>query len=209
MAEFNSYLLGKVTKSVGNITLVYTKRKNIAKAKVFKRKDNPTPEILEQRTKMKTLVQFGRRILPVVRKGFAGVGRGTAFNAFVALNMDKVSFGAGSVATIDYGRLLLASGLLVTPRVTVGYDEESGTYTFSQTAQEPEEGFASLADKVYGVLLETALQRVRIVALNNRGVAGETEYALPEEWEASKVEVYCFATSPNGRMVSDSMHLTV
>ena len=148
MAEFNSYLLGKVTKSVGNITLVYTKRKNIAKAKVFKRKDNPTPEILEQRAKMKTLVQFGRRILPVVRKGFAGVGRGTAFNAFVALNMDKVSFGAGSVATIDYGRLLLASGL----------------------------------------------QRVRIVALNNRGVAGETEYALPEEWEASKV---------------DSMHLTV
>ena len=163
MAEFNSYLLGKVTKSVGNITLVYTKRKNIAKAKVFKRKDNPTPEILEQRAKMKTLVQFGRRILPVVRKGFAGVGRGTAFNAFVALNMDKVSFGAGSVATIDYGRLLLASGL----------------------------------------------QRVRIVALNNRGVAGETEYALPEEWEASKVEAYCFATSPNGRMVSDSIHLTV
>ena len=163
MAEFNSYLLGKVTKSVGNITLVYTKRKNIAKAKVFKRKDNPTPEILEQRAKMKTPVQFGRRILPVVRKGFAGVGRGTAFNAFVALNMDKVSFGAGSVATIDYGRLLLASGL----------------------------------------------QRVRIVALNNRGVAGETEYALPEEWEASKVEAYCFATSPNGRMVSDSMHLTV
>ena len=163
MAEFNSYLLGKVTKSVGNITLVYTKRKNIAKAKVFKRKDNPTPEILEQRAKMKTLVQFGRRILPVVRKGFAGVGRGTAFNAFVALNMDKVSFGAGSVATIDYGRLLLASGL----------------------------------------------QRVLIVALNNRGVACETEYALPEEWEASKVEAYCFATSPNGRMVSDSMHLTV
>ena len=163
MAEFNSYLLGKVTKSVGNITLVYTKRKNIAKAKVFKRKDNPTPEILEQRAKMKTLVQFGRRILPVVRKGFAGVGRGTAFNAFVALNMDKVSFGAGSVATIDYGRLLLASGL----------------------------------------------QRVRIVALNNRGVAGETEYALPEEWEASKVEAYCFTTSLNGRMVSDSMHLTV
>ena len=156
-------MLGKVTKSVGTITLVYTKRKNIAKAKVFKRKDNPTPEILEQRAKMKTLVQFGRRILPVVRKGFAGVGRGTAFNAFVALNMDKVSFGAGSVATIDYGRLLLASGL----------------------------------------------QRVRIVALNNRGVAGETEYALPEEWEASKVEAYCFATSPNGRMVSDSMHLTV
>ena len=209
MAEFNSYLLGKISKSVGNITLVYTNRKNIAKAKVFKRKDHPTPEILEQRAKMKTLVQFGRRVLPAVRKGFAGVGRGTAFNAFVALNMDKVSLGADLKATIDYGRLLLASGLLVTPRVTVGYDEELKSYTFTQMAQQAEEGFASLTDKVYGVLLETGLLLLRIVALNNRGVAGETEYALPEEWDASRVEAYCFATSPNGRMVSDSIHLTV
>lgn len=209
MAEFNSYLLGKVTKSVGNITLVYTKRKNIAKAKVFKRKDNPTPEILERRAKMKTLVQFGRRILPVIRKGFVGVGRGTAFNAFVSLNLDHVSVDAGMEATIDYERLLLASGLLVTPRVSVRYDEEAKSYTFSQTAQEEEEGFASVTDKVYGVLLETALLRVRIVALNNRGAAGETVYDLPEEWDVSKVEVYCFATSPNGRMVSDSIRLTV
>lgn len=42
MAEFNSYLLGKARKSVGNITLCYTRGKNIAKAKVFSRKDNPT-----------------------------------------------------------------------------------------------------------------------------------------------------------------------
>ena len=49
MAEFNSYLLGKARKSVGNITLCYTRGKNIAKAKVFSRKDNPTPEILAQR----------------------------------------------------------------------------------------------------------------------------------------------------------------
>ncbi|MDE6451885.1 MAG: hypothetical protein K2L23_06295 [Odoribacter sp.] len=59
------------------------------------------------------------------------MGRGTAFNAFVALNMDKVSFDAGGKATIDYGRLSLGSALLVPPRVTVRHDEESGTYTFS------------------------------------------------------------------------------
>ena len=52
MAEFNSYLLGKAKKSVGNITLCYTKRKNIARAKVFSRKDNPTPEVLVQRAKL-------------------------------------------------------------------------------------------------------------------------------------------------------------
>lgn len=64
-------------------------------------------------------------------------------------------------------------------------------------------------DKVYGVLLERALQRVRLVPLKSRGVAGETEYTLPEEWDASKVNVYCFATSSNERMVSDSVFVPV
>ena len=59
------------------------------------------------------------------------------------------------------------------------------------------------------MLLETALQRVRLLALNSRGVAGETEFALPEKWDTLKVKAYSFATSPNGRMVSDSVHLTV
>ena len=49
MAEFNSYLLGKARKSVGNLTIVYAKGKNIVRAKVFGRKDNPTPEVLMQR----------------------------------------------------------------------------------------------------------------------------------------------------------------
>ena len=70
-------------------------------------------------------------------------------------------------------------------------------------------GFAALDDKVYGVLLETALQRVRLVALKNRGIAGETEISLPAEWNADKVNVYCFATSGNERMVSDSVFLPV
>ncbi len=35
MAEFNSYLLGKARKSVGNLTIVYAKGKNIVRAKVF------------------------------------------------------------------------------------------------------------------------------------------------------------------------------
>ena len=38
MAEFNSYLLGKVTKSVGNITLVYTKRKCLNGKTILRRK---------------------------------------------------------------------------------------------------------------------------------------------------------------------------
>ena len=58
MAEFNSYLLGKARKSVGNLTIVYAKGKNIVRAKVFGRKDNPTPEVLMQRMRVRLLGRF-------------------------------------------------------------------------------------------------------------------------------------------------------
>ena len=86
MAKFNSYLLGKVRKSVGNITTCIFNKENIAKAKIFTRKDVKTPEILAQRAKMKAIVSIARKLLPVIRKGFVGVGRGTTSNAFTSLN---------------------------------------------------------------------------------------------------------------------------
>ena len=209
MAEFNSYLLGKARKSVGNLTIVYAKGKNIVRAKVFGRKDNPTPEVLVQRMKVRLLGKFARRILPVIRKGFAGVGNATAYNAFMSANMKQVTVDENMTGSIDFEGLQLSSGLLYTPRVEVVRDGNPEVYRFLQTAEEAEEGFAALDDKVYGVLLERALQRVRLVPLKSRGVAGETEYTLPEEWDASKVNVYCFATSSNERMVSDSVFVPV
>ena len=135
MAEFNSYLLGKVRKSVGNITLCYTRGKNIVRAKVFSRKDNPTPEILAQRAKMKTLVQLSRQLLPVIRKGFGGIGKGSAVNAFTSLNMSRVSVDENNVATVDFERLLCASGMLYPPKVEVTYAEEGKLYSFVQEMQ--------------------------------------------------------------------------
>ena len=43
--------------------MCYTNKQNIAKAKIFSRKDNPTPEMLDLRAKMKVLVQFSLRLL--------------------------------------------------------------------------------------------------------------------------------------------------
>lgn len=208
MAEFNSYLLGKVRKSVGNITLYYTRKKNIVRAKVFGRKDNPTPAVLEQRAKVKLLGQIGRRLLTVIRKGFVGVGNGTTSNAFVSVNIQKVVVDQDMKATLDFSRLKVASGILFTPRVSVAYDPETSNYMFDQTGQENEEGFASSDDKVFGVLVESELLRVRLVALKARGESGSTMAALPAEWSEEHVHVYCFATTQNGRMASDSVYLT-
>ena len=168
MAEFNSYLLGKARKSVGNITLCYTRGKNIAKAKVFSRKDNPTPEILAQRARMKALVQLSRQLLPVIRKGFAGIGKGSAANAFVKVNMSRVSVDEKNVATVDLDRLLCASGMLYPPKVEVTYSEENKMYSFMQEMQDEENGYAFSDDVVYAMLYETVLGRARLVTLFRR-----------------------------------------
>ena len=207
MAEFNSYLLGKARRSVGNITLCYTRRKNIAKAKVFSRKDNPTPEILDQRARMKVLVQLLRKILPVIRKGFVGVGSGTTSNAFVAMNMQAVTVDEKHVATVDFDRLKVASGILYMPKVTVTYDEDGQVYLFVQEIQEEENGYAFADDQVYGVLYETVLERAKIVTLRMRGESGSTSFSLPEDWDNANVKAYCFATSKSGKEVSGSRKL--
>ena len=209
MAKFNSYLLGKVKKSVGNVTMCYMNKQNIARARIFSRKDKPTSEMLDQRARMKVLIELSRFLLPVVQKGFVGIGNGTTSNAFVAKNMKAVDVDEKHVATIVFDQLKMATGLLYTPKVTVTYASESKMYSFEQEMQEEEEGYALADDKVYGVLLETVLNRAKIVPLRDRGENGNTSYALPEDWDEANVKVYCFATLKNGSAASDSRYLTV
>lgn len=210
MAKFNSYLLGKVKKSVGNITMCIYNKENIAKAKIFSRKDVKTPEILTQRAKMKVLVSIARKILPVIRKGFVGIGRGNTSNAFVALNMPAVDVDENYVATISYEKMLCASGILNPSKVTVTYDTADKLYSFVQEMQDDEgDAFSCASDLVYAVLFETALKRIKLAALRSRGESGTTSVALPEDWDPTKIHAYTFATSKNGRMVSDSRHLTI
>lgn len=210
MAIFNSYLLGKARKSVGNITLCYRNLKNIAQAKVFSRRDNPTPEILEQRARMKVLVQLGRRLLVVVRKGFVGIGKGTTSNAFVALNMGAVSVDGSMVGTVEYTRLKVASGILDVPKVTVSCTPEGNSYSFSQDGEEEtEEGLCSAEDRVYAVFIEEATSKVKLLQLKNRGEGGISSFTLPDGWGTEGIHVYCFAVSKNGKMASDSVYQTV
>lgn len=44
--------------------------------------------------------------------------------------------------------------------------------------------------------------------LRNRLESGMAPYALPEEWDASNVQVCSFAVQRNGRAYLDSVHLS-
>jgi len=189
--------------------MCYTNKKNIAKAKVFKRKDKPTSEILDQRARMKALVQLARRLLAIIRKGFEGAGNGTTSNAFVKENMGAVSVAEGHVATVEFEQMKVASGILDVPEVTATYNADMSKYLFEQEGDKDENALSLANDKVYAVLFETALKRLKIVALRDRGESGSTSFPLPKKWDNTKVVAYCFATSKNGKLVSDSDYLNI
>ena len=199
MAKFDSYLLGKVTKTLGNVTMCYMNKQNIARARIFSRKDKPTSEMLDQRARMKVLIELSRFLLPVVQKGFVGIGNGTTSNAFVEKH----------VATVDYERLKMATGVQDVPEVSVTYSSENKMYSFEQEMQTEENGFALVDDLVYAVVFESVLMRVKLISLRSRGENGNTSVALPKNWNHANVKIYCFATSKNGKSISPSQYLTV
>ena len=165
--------------------------------------------MLAQRAKMKDLIELSRRLLPVIRKGFIGIGSGTTSKAFVSLNLGAASADESYMVKIDFDRLRMASGLMYTPKVTAAYDEENKMYSFTQEMQVAEEGYSSADDQVYAVLYETVLKRGKLILLRARGENGNTSESLPEEWDPANVKGYAFATTKNGKAASDSVCLTI
>ena len=144
-----------------------------------------------------------------MQKGFVGIGNGTTSNAFVAKNMKAVDVDEKHVATVDYERLKMATGVQDVPEVSVTYSSENKMYSFEQEMQTEENGFALVDDLVYAVVFESVLMRVKLISLRSRGENGNTSVALPKNWNHANVKIYCFATSKNGKSISPSQYLTV
>ena len=159
---------------------------------------------------MKVLIELSRFLLPVVQKGFVGIGNGTTSNAFVAKNMKSVNVDEMHTATVDYERLKVAMGLQDIPEVSVSYSSESKMYSFEQEMLEEENGFALADDLVYAVLFESVLNAGEIDLVKKPG--GEREYQCGLSRKIgtqANVKVYCFATSKNGKSISPSLYLAV
>ena len=123
--------------------------------------------------------------------------------------MKAVDVDEKHVATIDYERLKMATGVQDVPEVSVTYSAENKMYSFEQEMQTEENGFALVDDRVYAVVFESVLMRVKLISLRSRGENGNTSVALPKNWNHANVKIYCFATSKNGKSISPSQYLAV
>lgn len=209
MAIFSSFLLGQVSKSVGNVTMCQLRGESVARGKIKFRKDNPTPETLDMRAKIRELGSLAKRLLPVIRKGFVGVGDSTTSNAFFKMNLGAVDVTEEHVATADFDRLKLASGLLRAPSMTVTLDAGETQFSVVAAAQEAMDGFAALDDRLWLAFVETELRQAVMLEVGTREDGGTTSFPMPEDWTAANVKAYCFATSVDGKDASDSRLLAI
>lgn len=209
MAIFNSFLLGQVSQSVGNVTMCQLNGESVARGKIKFRKDNPTTEMLNRRAKFRVLGSWAKRLMPIIRKGFAGEGMNTALNMFMKTNLGAVDVAEDHVATVDFGRLKLSSGMLTPPSMTVTLDAGETQFSAVAATQTVTSGFTEEDDRLWLAFVETELRQAPMLQVGTRGSGGTTSLPMPEDWTAANVKAYCFATSADGKEMSDSKLLTI
>ena len=97
MAIFESTIFENLSGTVGNVTSYKLKDKQVARAKIFSRKDAKTLQQLKQRTRMKTISLFKHHLTPILSSGFCTSSRKEASNRFYRQSRQKLTMpGTGS-----------------------------------------------------------------------------------------------------------------
>ena len=102
-----------------------------------------------------------------------------------------------------------STSFLAQPSVTMSYDDESRTVSFTLPAMSGRAFPGKQAtDKVYAVFVESELMQAYTVELGTRGDGGMTSEPLEEGWNKETTHVYVYATDEKGKETSTSRHLS-
>ena len=117
-------------------------------------------------------------------------------------------------AVLDYTRLLVADGTLVTPEVRVETaavtegekaGEQAYVVRFSHHGRLRERYECFLDDRVYGVLFVDTPESCLVIELGRRGETWEREARTPDFPAGRRVYAYVFAVTAEGRGASPSV----
>ena len=221
MAEFVNPV-GKIRGKYGNVIgYVRPDGKNCCRSASLKRKSGGEPQ---KRQSMAFGTVAGRKqwLMNIIRGGFPG-GNGYAkgFNGFTGANVasavtvEKIDPGKPVsnrkkaekefTGTIDYRKLRVAAGQLVTPVVGVEVDAENRKVVFTHEGMPVESVDCFADDKVYGVILFVPKRRCRLQELGTRGETFVASMEFPNQAETDGLFVYVFAGRADGKDTSDSV----
>ena len=196
MGIFNSYIFGKLRKSVGNVTTYELNGQQVARGKVVFKHDPKTPAQLVQRARMKAVRRLAREMTPAVREGFPGATLGEKYNRFVQRNI-------GLLEVDEQGNMGFDE--IAAPNVSVSVDREAGVVVFTQQAQ-PLRPSMPDDDRVFGAVLPLdGKDFVKVFPLLLRGESGTTEIALPEGMKGARLAVYAFTMGANGKKAGQTV----
>lgn len=209
MGIFNSYLLGSVKKSVGNLTMYVAKGVSIVRGKAMNVHNPRTEKQQKQRAKMKVLTELSSRFSTILSMSYPRTtGLVHASNRFVQDNMEAVQVDDEMKATVDFGQLTLSAGKLKSVKISVRCAENGETLTFTQTAQ-AQKLAVNPKDRAYVVAYEKEQKEADIFELKPRKEGGETVVDMPEEWQIGNCEFYAFVRNESGTLTSRTTRLTV
>lgn len=205
MAIFNSYILGQVKKSIGNVTMYRAKKKNLARGKAISVRNPRTDLQVGHRSKFNRLVNLAGVFGGVILKGFQTRSLIDARNEFVKRNMALASLEDGANVAVDFERLSLSSGSLGAPAFTLSASENSGTLALTKREQVMMTGRQEPEDDVFAVLFEAEAEEAVLYDLGKRGETEMQEVAFPEQWNPESIYVYGFAVNAKRKAVSKTI----
>lgn len=221
MAEFVNPI-GKIRGKYGNVIgYVRADGKNCCKSASLNRKSGGEPQ-KRQSAAFGTIAGRKQWMMNVIRLGFpGGNGYGKGFNGFNGANVmnavtvEKIDSGKPVsqrkkatkefLGTIDYAKLRVAAGQLVSPVASAGIEVENRKVVFTHEGVPAESVDCFLDDKIYGALLSVPERRCRVQELGTRGETFVTSMDFPDEVEADGLFVHVFAVRADGKDTSDSV----
>ena len=219
MAEFvNS--IGQVRGKFGNVVAyVRANGKNYCKGASISRKPS-TESQKQQAAAFAVVVSRKGWMARAIRLGFPGNQYPKGFNGFTSANVttavtvEKVNPMKPIVrykkaiqeyrGIIDYSKLRVAAGALVSPVVVCKVETESRKVHFSHQGMAVEAIDCFWDDEIYGVLLHEATYSCKVMRLGMRGEDWNESMDFPEEAEMEGLVVYVFARAADGKDTSDS-----
>ena len=182
------------------------------------------PASVAQRLKFRLVGKLGKALKKALRKGYANhpVGQ-TPGDVFMSQNLQcvtvdmetEVNESGNEVVTsiegsLDFSKVLCAKGSLRSPKVTVSYDTEGHSLSFTVSAN-VSEFWGSEDDQIFAAVAmvdyELDIQQGILMKLGTRGEGGTKTMELPEEWAKENIHAYAFAASAKGKDASLSTYL--
>lgn len=209
MAIFHSTICKKIRKSYGTVTMCRLGGQNILRDKVTEVHNPKTLPQQMQRRRHATLVELSNVFCQATYLGFPRrPKKQSPDNQFVQLNHRAVQVSEELEVSVDYKQIIVSKGNRELPAVTVASTADPAGLAFTW-AQEDFVRHAALDDRLYAVVLEQNLLRVKVFVLGERKDTESVNISLPSGWETDQLMVWVFMLSRDKQNASTSRWLEI